>query len=216
MLKGAIFDMDGILFDTESIWQRNWEAMAKERGIDLPLQFRYDICGSAGEKLLNIVRKYYHTDEPEKIYEEVVLRGKKELEKGTPVMKGVEEILSFFQENNVAIAVASSSPYEQIQHNLESTGLRKYFSVLASGQQLKVSKPDPAIFLHAAKLLGLDAKECYVFEDALNGIKAGYASGACTIMIPDTMPPTEEMYSLCKGVYPSLFDAKEAIEKGEL
>ena len=93
--------------------------------------------------------------------------------------------------------MASSSSHETIERYLRISGADRYFTDSVCGDDAKASKPDPEIFLVAAKHLGLPARDCLVLEDSFNGVRAGHASGAVTVMVPDLQQPTEEILSLC-------------------
>ena len=216
MKKGAIFDMDGLMFDTETIWQKCWSEVADEMNLELDPQFRKDICGTSGDLMASIIEKYYHVEDGHPIAKDVKQRVQNYLMIDVPEKPGVHEILEFFREKGVKIAVASSSTRGQIGRNLEKTGTSHLIDEIISGTEIEHGKPAPDIFLHAAAQLGLPAEDCYVFEDAYNGVRAGAASGAATIMIPDSLEPNEEMYRIAAAVYPSLLAAKEAIEKGNI
>ena len=122
------------------------------------------------------------------------------------------EILKFFEENGVKMAIASSSSIEVITKNLERADIKKYFSAIVSGDDVEHGKPAPDIFLKAAEKINLPASECYVFEDSFNGIRGAYAAGCTPVMIPDTVQPTDEIKKLCAGIYPNLLDAMNAIK----
>ena len=138
------------------------------------------------------------------------------LAKGVPEKPGAREILAFFQDRDVGIAVASSSGRRVILDNLRRAGLAAYFEVVASGEDVANGKPAPDIFLLAAQRLGLAPEECYVFEDSINGARAGMAAGCATVVVPDLIPPTEDLRSSSAGIYPSLHAAREAIAAGIL
>ena len=94
--------------------------------------------------------------------------------------------------------------------------LRGYFKVLVGGNEVSNSKPAPDIFLLAAQKLNLAPEDCYVFEDSFNGIRSAASSGGVAIMIPDQVQPTEEIKNLCAAIFPSLHEARRAIERGEI
>lgn len=216
MKKGAIFDMDGLMFDTETVWQRCWSEVADEMNLELDPQFRKEICGTSGDLMAGIIAKYYHVEDGHAIAKDVKTRVQNYLMEEVIEKPGLREILQFFRDNGVRIAVASSSTRGQIQRNLEKTGTAGYIDEIISGTEIAHGKPAPDIFLYAAEMLGYDAKDCYVFEDAYNGVRAGAASGAATVMIPDSQEPTDEMRELAAGIYDSLTDAMKAIQKGEI
>lgn len=121
-----------------------------------------------------------------------------------------------FRAKGIIIAVASSSDEEMIRRNLNKAGIEQYFQAVVSSHHLARSKPAPDVFLEAAKQIHLDPAECYVFEDAINGVKAGYAAGCRTIMIPDMTLPDEETKQKASAIYPSLIEAMKAIEEGRI
>lgn len=211
MLKGVIFDHDGLMFDTEKIWQKEWHIAAEKRNIVLSEKFPKDIGGTSGEKLLQVIRFYFHTDEPEFIRQEVTKKVYQEEAEHLDAKKGLLEILDMFQKNHIPMAVASSSPKEMIERNLKNAGVDYYFKVVVSGEEVERGKPYPDIFLRAADKLGIPAEECYVFEDAYNGIQAGHEAGCFTVMIPDRIAADEEMRKVADKVFDSLLLAKSWI-----
>ncbi len=213
MLKGAIFDMDGLMFDTEQIWQKNWNRIADEMGIILAEEFKYNICGTSGRLMDSVCEKYYGVEDGATVSSVVKQRVHDDLIEFTPEKPGIHEILEFFREKGVRMAVASSSAEEVIRRNLKNTNTEDYIEAVVSGIGMANGKPAPDIFLKAADMLGLDPKDCYVFEDAFNGVTAGYNAGCRTIMIPDMSQPTDEIRAMATGgVYDSLLSALEALK----
>ena len=114
MNYGAIFDMDGLLFDTEQVFQKNWTAIADEMGIELDPAFRRTICGTNGALMNSIIERFYHVEDGQPIQEDVYNRVHRDLENSVPEKPGLREILQFFRDKGYKIAVASSSTKEQI------------------------------------------------------------------------------------------------------
>ena len=216
MKQAAIFDMDGLMFDTEQMYQACWNEIAGEMGITLGEHFTREISGSNGDLLRSIVRKYYHTDDPDALFQEVVRRTEVRLRTAVPVKPGLVELLEFLKEKGVRLAVASSSYLRMIESNLNVSGTRKYFDQVVSGTSIGRGKPDPDIFLYAAEQLNLDPKDCYVLEDSINGVLAGLAAGCETIMVPDCAEPNETIRSSRAHIYRSLLEVKEDMEQGRL
>lgn len=216
MLKGAIFDHDGLMFDTEKIWQANWNLVADEMNITLPEEFQKEICGSSGQHMLDVIQKYYHVEDGTSIRDRVRQGVFDDEAKHIDMKEGLLDILEMFQKHGVKMAVASSSQKEMIVRNLRKANVEDYFEVVVSGQEVEHGKPAPDIFLLAAERLGLDAKECYVFEDAYNGVQAGVASKAKTIMIPDLVQPTDEIRNMVAAVCTTLKEASDKIEENLL
>ncbi len=215
-MDGAIFDMDGLLFDTETVWQKMWNLVASERGIKLSDDFKYEITGTSGAYMLQIVRKHFHTDNVEEIVEECSSKVHEETQKNVVMKKGVREILEYLKDRGFLIAVASSSSREQIMHNLQLSGIRNYFDAIVSGAELKHGKPAPDIFLKAAEQIKCKPEDCYVFEDAFNGVRAGNAAGCKTVMIPDLLEPTDEVRGLAVMVAKDLIEARDAIKNEKI
>ena len=210
--KGAIFDMDGILFDTEKMYQDTWHELAEKYNVKLGEHFVYEISGTNGSHMDRVLEKNYHVKEGAAIRIECMESMKRKLAAYVPVKTGVREILQYFHENGYKTAVASSSAREQIQDNLRMTELDRYFDVIVSGSEVTHGKPAPDIFLHAAKKMGCEPDECFVFEDSENGVRAGYAAGCAIIMIPDLIEPAPEIKHCCAGIYKDLLQAMEEID----
>lgn len=212
-MKGAIFDMDGLLIDSERVWQREWHALAEERGITLPDTFAAEICGTGLEESLTILARHFRTDAPEVISRECAARVYKAEEAGVPLLPGAALILEGLRARGFRMAVASSSGPDMIRVNLRYNGIESCFDRIISGKMVPHGKPAPDIFLFAAKELGLSPEECYVFEDSFNGVEAGYRAHCRTIMIPGLIPPDEAHRAMCAGVYPDLGTAWREISK---
>jgi HAD superfamily hydrolase (TIGR01509 family) len=217
MKRGAIFDMDGTLFDTEKLYRQAWLDVAEEFGLEKNYDLPAAMSGTnLGEESCRIVKRFYPDIDATayigRVLEEVRICGEKKLELKT----GVVEILEFFKAENIPMAVASAAPVNVIEKNLTRTNLRGFFKVLTGGDMISNGKPAPDIFLFAAKELNLEPRDCYIFEDSLNGIRAAAASGGVAIMIPDQVQPTEEIKKICAAVFQNLIEAKQAITEGHL
>ncbi len=217
MKRGAIFDMDGTLFDTEKLYRRAWLDVAVEFGEEKNFDLPTAISGSnLGEASYRVIRRFYPNIDAEAYLARVLQEVRVAAEKNLELMAGVEEILNFFQAAGVVMAVASSAPVATIEKNLTRTNLRGYFEVITGGDLVRIGKPAPDIFLLAAEELKLEPSDCYVFEDSFNGIRSASAAGCAAIMIPDTVQPTEEIKKLCAAVFPNLNEARRAIDRGEI
>ena len=215
MKRGAIFDMDGTLLNTERFYTQGWLETADKFGVERKPELAKAMSGSAVTSMPEIMHRFYPGIDATKYLSIVVDFVKSESEKNLELMPGVEEILEYFKSQNVVMAVASSSLKNVVEANLSRTGIIDYFKVVIGGDQIKNGKPAPDIFLKAAEELGVSASDCYVFEDSLNGVRAGYAAGASTIMIPDQAEPTEEIKKICR-VYDSLNNVILAIQHNEI
>ena len=179
-MKAIIFDMDGVLVNTEPLHYKCWKEVVKEDGIDLEFNVYKACIGATRDVLLDILKEHYG-----KVYadpDEVMERMKqKKLEviadEGLPMLDGVREAVEYLHGKGYHLAVASSLPIESIEMNLKTIGIRQYFDSITSGLEVKYSKPAPDIFLCAMEKLHLTASECLVIEDSTNGGKAARAAG---------------------------------------
>lgn len=217
MKKAAIFDMDGLMFDTERLYQESWMALAAEFGQVPDPAFPTAVAGTAGEGMRRVIRSHYPDLDPERFIAACFQRVRSITQSHLPEKPGLRTLLELLKSRGVCMAVASSSQEDIILRNLHTAGVETYFDAVVSSTDPAVrdGKPAPDVFLYAAKKLGVEARECYVLEDSLNGIRAGHAAGALPIMVPDTMEPTEEIRAICR-VYPDLGAVAEAMAAGEL
>ena len=214
MKKGAIFDQDGLMFDTEPIFSIAWAQAAETLGLTIPDGFRAAVTGAGGEGTKRIIRTWIPEADPD-VLMDLLYRISYEIQSRTlPEKPGLHEILDFFRSHGVKMAVASSSHRLPIERNLERSGVRSYFDAVVCGEDVSRGKPDPEVFLTAAERLGLSPADCYVFEDSFNGVRAGHAAGCRTIMIPDLLQPDQEITAYYDGCFPDLLAALEQIKNG--
>ncbi len=209
--SGAVFDMDGTLFDTERIYHEIWHELAAERGIELGDSFAADVSGTGGEKMYRILERYYRVPDGsvvERMWQE---RSQERLKTRVPLKPGTMELLEYLEAQGYVMAVASSSPMTWITHYLDVSGTGKYFREVISGRQIANGKPAPDIFLIACERLGVKPENCYVFEDSRNGVEAGHAAGCRTVLIPDIIEPDEDTKKLCE-VYASFTEFLEILK----
>ena len=211
MLKGAIFDMDGLMFDTERIYRDTWVRLAGMYGVLHNPEFPKAVCGTSGDHMVEVIHTYYPTVDAAAFRDDCLRIVDETIQKEVPIKKGLFEILDGMKEHGVKMAVASSSQPGLIRRNLRNAGVEEYFDAVVSGVEVENGKPAPDIFLYAAEKIGIDPADCYVFEDGLNGIKAGAAAGCRVIMIPDLTEPTDEIRALCSGIYEDLGAAMRAL-----
>ena len=216
MKKAAIFDMDGLMFDTERLWKENWIRYAPKYGFEPEPGFPKEVCGTSGENTLNVIRKFYPGIDAAAYRADVRAGVSAATKDSVPEKEGLHEIVDFFRENGVKIAVASSSQMSKIEHLLGLSGLKDSFDFVISGESLTRGKPAPDIFLIAAERIGVDPSDCYVLEDGMNGLLAGIAAGCATIMVVDLTEPNDMLRDSCVGIYNSLLEVRDAIAAGEI
>lgn len=207
-MKGVIFDKDGILFDTESIYFECWKEAGRIQGIEFPDELCGKISGTNHDFQISFISHYYPDIDAEKMYQDKQVIVKKLFNVEIQEKPGLHEIMQYLHEHNYIMAVASGSPASQIEEQLKNADCLKYINAIVSGQDLERSKPYPDIFIKAAEQIGLKPEECYVFEDSLNGLKAAYVAGCRPVMIPDMIEPDEEFeeytYAVCKDFFEAI------------
>lgn len=180
MLKGIIFDMDGVLINSEPFHYQVWKEALKKRGINLDYEIYKPCIGSTVQVLMQILHEHYGVDEKDDSLPLEVKNLKQEMieKQGyPPLIPYVKDMLERFHEAGYQMAVASSSPQEYIENVTSYWGISPYFQVLVSGEHVEHPKPAPDIFLKTADILGLLPEECLVIEDSENGCRAAKAAG---------------------------------------
>lgn len=215
MIDGALFDMDGVLIDSERIAWRIQKQVMLEMGFTAQEDLKDKIMGANHEQIKRTMGEIYGSsfdfEEFTKIKRE---RTYQELgENGVPKKEGVDFLLQYLKQNHYKIAVASSTRYETVVRLLKSANIFDYFDAIVGGDMLEKSKPEPDIFLAAAKKINIPSTNCVAIEDSANGVKSASSAGCITIMIPDMIQPTKELKSLANIVLPSLKDVPSFLEK---
>ena len=219
MIRGAIFDMDGLMFDTERLWDTVWEPVCQKLGLTQPddLESFYATGrGMAGACLHAHILNYFPTADPIQVVNEAQRLAAERFAKGVPCKPGLRELLDTLAQRRIPCIVASSSPRELILQNLKNTNTNGYFVDVVCGDDVQHSKPAPDIFLLAAQRIQVDIRHCLVLEDSFNGVRAGHAAGAVTIMVPDLAQPTAEIRSLYTHCCRSLFEVRDLLLAGKL
>ena len=211
----VIFDMDGVIFDTETIAIRCWSKAADT--LSLPdVRTVFPLCiGATAKRTEEILHEHFGPDFPYAAFSACTRANylAHYEQEGLPVKPGVREILSFLQDAGIPAAIASSTVTDVVRTELQDAGLFSFFQAVIGGDRAARSKPAPDIFLAAASALSFPPEQCFVVEDSFNGIRAAHASGAHPIMVPDMLQPTEEIRFLAEHIFPSLRETKEFFEK---
>ena len=217
MIDSVIFDMDGLMFDTERVWATLWEPALATLGLSYKEGLDVAARGTAGDTMRAVLRRFYGENcDTDAIIEALHAQAEKAFQAPPPKKPGLDEILTWLDAQHIPMAVASSSRVHVIEGNLNNWGLTHYFKALVSGQQVKHSKPDPEIFLLAAEKLSTDPAHTLVLEDSYNGVRAGSAGGFVTVMVPDLLPADDEMRGLYTMECTSLNEVLAKLKTGEL
>ena len=214
-IKAVLFDMDGLMVDTESLSTEAFINSAKVQGYNMTKEETLKVLGFTKANIYQFWIDYFQgtnvdgkklVDDHYEYIENVLYTV------GPEKMPYVEELLKYLRENNYKIAVASSSDTADIKNNLEKTKLEKYIDEIASGAEVENGKPAPDVFLLAAKRLGVDPKDCLILEDSKAGIKAGKASGAMVFMVPDMFTVDKECEDTADRILTNLGEVIEILE----
>lgn len=217
MKQGAIFDMDGTLFDTERFYVRAWVETADDFGVERVPSLGLEMSGTNLEQAKKVFAKHYGgAVDVQKYFKKVVEKVSRWAEEELAFLPGAAELVEYLYSQKILLAIASGSPHALIEKNLRRKGLDKFFSAIIGGDDISRGKPNPDMFLAAAEKLKISPRDCYVFEDSFNGIRAAHAAECLPIMIPNQLQPTDEIKKICGGVYSSLLAAMTAIKNGEI
>lgn len=215
-IKTVIFDMDGLMFDTEKVYFKINQKVAHELGMDYTFDVYSQFVGSGLEqeydgmvehfKDKQLVDEYFDQTGP--LLEEAFKTG--------PIdsMPGLMSLLDYLREENIPAIVASSTRRELVEHMTKRLGVRDYFVDVVGGDEVPFAKPDPAIFNKAFELTGLtNKKEALVLEDSKNGVLASYNAGIPVILVPNMLDPDDEMKEKALAVMPDLVRVKDFIKE---
>ena len=204
-IKGIIFDMDGVILDSESISDITWNDAAKVFGIMMDIKVLNSCRGSNKNDIIAKLKKIYGSDFDASGF--LAKTGEYfsiiEQKNGISLMPYAKEILEYLKSKYI-LALASSTRKESVYRQLKNAGVFDYFVTITTGDMVKHSKPDPEIYRIACESINLKPEECAAVEDSPNGIKSASAAGLKAIMVPDKIKPTEELKSLiwkiCNGL----------------
>lgn len=218
MVSGIIFDMDGVLIDSERQSNEGWLWAAGQLGVDMPIWLIDSFKGAPAELCCKFFDDYYKGVidywEAKELRTQHVYKIRET--EGILVKKGVKDIFEYIRNNGLKCAVATSTRRESAEKTLHEIGVWDYLDAVVYGDEVEHGKPEPDIFLRAAKAIGVNPSEAVVVEDSINGIKAGYAADMRVVHIPDTIAIDDDIrkltYMVCADLN-GLIDVVESINK---
>jgi HAD superfamily hydrolase (TIGR01509 family) len=210
-VKLVIFDMDGLLFDTEWPSFQALKEAVERRGFTFSIENYKQLIGLAHGKSMEVMQQMYGGKLP---YEEIIIDYRKRFKEilannGVAIKRGAIKLLDALDQRGMKKCIASSSTRETIASYLKLAGLEDRFDFYISGNEVKKGKPHPDIFLEACKIAGEPVESALVLEDSLNGLKAACAAEIRCILVPDLIDPTEEMK---EKAYKIIEDLEKVIE----
>ncbi|MEL7695316.1 MULTISPECIES: hexitol phosphatase HxpB [Pantoea] len=195
----ALFDMDGLLIDSEPLWdQAELDIFST---LDVDLSRRNELPDTLGLRIDQTVRMWYETlpwngPSQQEVTQRIIARAMTLIEETRPLLPGVEAALQLCRQQNLKIGLASASPLAMLERVLEIFNLRHYFDVLASAEALPYSKPHPQVYLNAAASLAIDPLNCVTLEDSFNGMIATKAARMRSIVVPAAVHRDDPRWAL--------------------
>jgi len=212
MPAAVVFDMDGLLFDTESLYQEAALTAAAEGGHDLAEAVFRRMIGIPWPQSRLMLIEHFGAAFPVEEFVTVWIAHFERIAATRLALKpGVVELLDMLDELRMPRAIATSSSHRTVQHHLAAHGLTGRFDAVVGAGDYASGKPAPDPYLRAAERLGVEPRSCLALEDSHNGVRSACAAGMLTIMVPDLLEPTDEVRRLCHLVVPDLHEVRRLI-----
>ena len=211
MIKGVITDMDGVMLDSEKLYVRFWCEAAQSLGFPMKKEHALGIRSLARVFAVKKLQGWFGTefDYDSVRNKRIELMDKYVAENGIEAKSGAKELLIWLKQNGYKTALATATPVDRASLYLKQVGLLEFFDVICSAREVKRGKPEPDIYLLAAKRLGLAPGECMALEDSQNGVRSAFAAGCKTVLVPDLDNPENEL----KGCLYAVADNLSAVKK---
>jgi len=204
----VIFDMDGLMLDTERMARNAWLQALAEKGFQMEEASYLRLIGRTVQDAEMILGEIFGAGLPfQQVFDQRQTYYDLDIEQnGIPLKSGLIELLNFLEEQGITKAVASSTPCWFAVRKLAHVGVENRFRVVVCGDMVERGKPAPDLFLEAARRLNIQPEQCIVLEDSEAGIQAGHAAGMLPVMVPDLKPPSPEVVPIAYRIIPSLHD----------
>ena len=213
-LAAIVFDMDGLLLDTETVCREAIFRSCADLGYAMTDELFLSLVGSPKEANDKRLTSHFGAAFPLPDFENGRRAWMRELCASSVKLKpGARDLLEFLKSARISSAVATSSGRDEAEEHLRHAGVLPLIDVLVAREDVTHGKPHPESFLRAAELLAVRPQQCLALEDSYNGVRAAHGAGMATIMVPDMLPATPEMRILCVGVMQDLRQVQAAIER---
>ena len=190
--KAALFDMDGLIFDTEVIYKTSWKLAAAEQGLVIEDSFYQTLIGTQDAECERRLIDYFEGRLNLERFKQVKNRDlHARREQGVDYKQGFDKLFALLQKKGVKCALVTSSALPEVKHNFGQSGHLEKFDIVITSEDVENGKPHPDCYMMACEQLGIEPGKCLVLEDSNNGIRSGLDAGCVTAMIPDLLPPNE-------------------------
>lgn len=208
MTDAVIFDMDGLMFDTEELTRVLWDQLGEEFGYHHVSAVMPETMGVRLDENGPIIKRRFGEDFPFTAFVTEYRRRFTETIRihGVPVKEGLYDLLEYLRREHIVCAVASSTSREKVLDYCGKANVTDYFQTILCGDMVEKSKPDPQIYLTAARELDFAPSRCMVLEDSPNGCLSGIRAGMKTVMVPDQFQPAEDLRAMLAACVPTLRD----------
>jgi sugar-phosphatase len=213
MIDAVIFDMDGLLVDSEPLWTEAMQEVFASVGVEMSAELAMKTTGLRTAEVVNYWYDYFKWQgkSKEQVAEEILASIQNKVQTEGVLMEGTSYILEFFKERKVKIGLASSSPLQFINFTLQHFGLGSYFNAVASAEHEPYGKPHPAVYLSCASQLNSEPLQCLAFEDSINGMVAAKAARMKVVVVPEKHNRENQRYALADIKLDSLFEFCETM-----
>lgn len=213
-IKAVLFDMDGVIFDTEREYLKEWNKIFEKYGYEMKKEIYVSVMGRGRKKVKEIFKENFGNDLPiEKMYIEKDKMLKEAIENNkVPLKQGALELLEFLKKNGYKTALATSAKKDRVKSQVTHAKINNLFDAIVCADDIVNSKPDPEIFLKAAEKVNIKPENCIVIEDSEAGIRAAFNAGMIAFHVKDLKEADESIIKYCDKNFENLIEIKKYIE----
>ncbi len=213
-IEGVIFDLDGLILDTERLYRRFWQKACMLSGYTLTYKQYLSLRSLDRSLAKELLKEYFGENfDYQKVHDDrVYLMSEYIRTHGVSAKVGVRELTDYLKESGIKAAIATATNYKRTETYLRMAGVRDCFDTIVCAEQVEHGKPFPDVYLYACARLGLEPKYCMALEDSPNGIRSAYEAGCVPVVVPDMDSPNEETLSMAYTKADTLYDVIDIIQ----